>query len=246
MHTNRNDKPSRTSSDPWPLIGPWQAVAEMWAMWSEVGEVVAKERLEKTKELLTRTWNPEFWRTGGLAPFLAELQEVLSLPRLADLPNVDMNALQPMNSMFEVVGLLQQYLSISVPLWMTISQRFQAELAARKKAGDGVKSHGATLDLWNSVVDRALMEFNRSVEFADIQRRLLRASANCRLQMRAIGERSARLFDMPTRSEMIDAYRRIHDMQREIQQLRREIRTLRNDRKSDAASPKPKTLRGAR
>jgi hypothetical protein len=46
------------------------------------------------------------------------------------------------------------------------------------------------------------MEFNRSGEFAKIQQRLLRASAQYRLELRKLGERGARLFDMPTRAEM--------------------------------------------
>ena len=80
------------------------------------------------------------------------------------------------------------------------------------------------------------MEFNRSGEFAKIQQRLLRASAQYRLELRKLSERGARLFDMPTRSEMTDVYRRMRDMQREVQKLRRELSTLRRSMPTSAAS----------
>lgn len=78
------------------------------------------------------------------------------------------------------------------------------------------------------------MEFNRSGEFAKLQRRLLRASAQYRLELRKLGERGARLFDMPTRAEMTDVYRRMHDMQREVQKLRRELSALRHSKATSA------------
>jgi Poly(R)-hydroxyalkanoic acid synthase subunit (PHA_synth_III_E) len=217
---------------------PWRAMTEMWASWSEASQAAFKERGEKAGELLTRAWNPEFWRAGELAPFIEELQEIFSLPRLADVPNVDFSAFKPAASMFELAKFYQQYLAVSIPLWVRISQRFQAELAEREKSGEPVKSPGAALDLWNSAVDGTLMEFTRSGEFGDIQQGLLRAAAHYRLQLRAIGERSARAFDMPTRSEMTDLYQRLHDMRKEVHQLRREVRALRgngNYKSSNAA-----------
>ena len=214
------------------LADPWRAMAEMWASWSEVSQAAFRERGEKTGELLTRAWSSEFWRAGEFAPFVEELEEAFSLPRLADVPNVDLSALKTAASMLELAKLYQQYVAASIPLWVKISQRFQAELAAREKNGEPVKSPGAALDLWNSAVDGTLMEFTRSGEFGDIQQRLLRAAAHYRLQLRAIGERSAHVFDMPTRSEMTDLYQRVHDMRKEIHQLRREVRALRGNTNS--------------
>ena len=214
------------------LADPWRAMTDMWVSWSEAIQAGFKERGEKASELLTRAWSLEFWRAGEFAPFIDELQGVFSLPRFADVPNVDLSALKPAASMLELAKLHQQYLAVSIPLWLAISRRFQAELAVREKSGEPVKSPGAALDLWNSAVDGTLMEFTGSGEFGDIQQRLLRAAAHYRLQLRAIGERSAHVFDMPTRSEMTDLYQRVHDMRKEIHQLRREVRALRGNTNS--------------
>jgi hypothetical protein len=214
------------------IAGPWEAMAGVWKAWLDAAESLSRERGAAAGKSLTRMFEPAFWKSGELGPLLEELRHALSLPQLADLPSPDLSILDSSAAMLDVVGLANQYMAVSIPMWVSASQRFQHEIAERSQRGEPVKSPGEALDLWNGVVDRTLMEFNRSGEFARIQQRLLRASAQYRLELRKIGERSARVFDMPTRAEMTDIYRRMHDMQREIQTLRREVRTLRQ-----AASP---------
>jgi Poly(R)-hydroxyalkanoic acid synthase subunit (PHA_synth_III_E) len=212
------------------------ALLDMWSAWAQAADVVSRERGLAVGKSLSRLFAPEAWKAGELGPLLEELRQTLSLPQLADVPNLNLSAIDTFAATIDLIGLLQQYISISLPLWLSATRQFQAEIAARAKQGNGVKSPGEALDLWNGIVDRALMEFNRSGEFAKIQRRLLRASAQYRLELRKLGDRGALLLDMPTRAEMTDVYRRMHDMQREVQKLRRELSALRR-RKSTSADP---------
>jgi len=209
------------------LFAPWTAMAGMWNAWLETSEVVARERGIESSKLLTRMWDPEFWKAGGLAPLLQEMQDVFSLPRLADVPAFDLSAIKASASLLDLMGLAQQYMAVSIPLWITISQNFQGEVAARGQDGRAVRTPGEALDLWNNVVDRSLMEFSRSGDFARLQQNLLRALTKSRLELRKLGEKSSQLLDMPTRSEMTDVYRRMHGMQRELQDLRHQVRALR-------------------
>jgi hypothetical protein len=206
------------------------ALLDMWSAWAQAADVVSRERGLAAGKSLSRLFAPEAWKAGEFGPLLEELRQTLSLPQLADVPNLNLSAIDTLAATVDLIGLLQQYMSISLPLCLSATRQFQAEIAARAKQGNGVQSPGEALDLWNGIVDRALMEFNRSGEFAKIQQRLLRASAQYRLEMRKLGERGARLFDMPTRAEMTDVYRRLHDMQREVQKLRRELSTLRHSK----------------
>jgi hypothetical protein len=209
------------------LIAPWTAMTGMWNAWLQAAEVVSRERgLESTK-VFNRLWDPELWRAGGLAPLLQEMQDVFSLPRFADLPTFDFSALKSSASVLDLMGLAQQYIAVSIPLWLMISRNFQGEIGQRAEAGQAVRTPGEALDLWNNVVDRTLMEFNRSADFARLQQRLLRALTEYRLDMRKLGEKSSQLLDMPTRSEMTEVYRRMHGMQRELKDLRQQLRALR-------------------
>ncbi len=222
------------------IAGSWNAMTGLWKAWLEAAEALSRERGVEAGKSLVRLFDPEFWKAGELSPLLDELRHTLSFPQLADLPDLDMSTIDTSAAMVDFVGSVQQYMSISVPLWISASERFQAEILARTPRGEKMKSPGEALDLWNGVLDRTLMEFNRSGDFAKIQRRLLRAWAQCRLELRKAGERGARLFDMPTRTEMTDVYCRMHEMQRDIQKLRREVRILRHDARSRRTVSKSK------
>ena len=76
------------------------------------------------------------------------------------------------------------------------------------------------MELWNAVLDHTLMEFNRSSEFADIQQRYLRAATRQRLETRRYFEMLAKMADSPTRTEMDDVYRRLHELRRDVAALR--------------------------
>jgi hypothetical protein len=209
------------------LMAPWTAMAGMWNAWLQTAEVVSRERGVESTKLLNRLWDPELWRAGGLAPLLQEMQEVFSLPRFADLPAFDLSAFKSSASLLDLMSAAQQYMAVSIPLWLLISRNFQNETARLAEAGNAVRTPGEALDLWNNVVDRTFMEFNRSADFAHLQRRLLRALTLYRLDMRKLGEQSSQLLDMPTRSEMTEVYRRLHGMQRELKDLRQQLRALR-------------------
>lgn len=229
----RPDDPGVTAFGTGPYLeqiaGSLNAMTGMWKAWWEAAEALSTERGTEAGKSLVRLFDPEFWKAGELTPFLDELKHTLSFPQLADLPDLDMSTIGTSAAMADFIGLAQQYMSISVPLWISASERFQAEITARAQRGEEVKSPGEALDLWNGVLDRTLMEFNRSGDFAKMQQRLLRASAQCRLELRKAGERGARFFDMPTRTEMTDVYCRMHELQRDIQKLRREVRMLGHD-----------------
>ena len=216
------------------VAASWQAMSSVWTAWIEAAHSLSRERGIDAGKSLARIFDPQFWKAGELRPLLEELSEAFSLPQLADLPRLEPSALDSSAAMLDLVGLINQYMMVSVPMWLSASQHFQAEITERAKRGEALQSPGDALDLWNAVLDRTLMEFNRSGDFARVQQRLLRASAQYRLQLRKIGEHGARLFDTPTRAEMTDVYRRVHDMQREIQSLRREVGNLRADRKVQA------------
>jgi hypothetical protein len=211
------------------FVNPFNALAGMWNTWLQASSSFSLERGSDLGKSLTRLFDPQVWKTGGLSPLIEELQGALSLPPFADLPKVELSMLPASAALLDLVGLMQKFMRVSIPMWAAASQGFQAEVDARTQKGEPVRSPAEALELWNGVLDRTLMEFNRSGEFAQMQRQLVRSAAQYRIALRKIGEQSARSFDMPTRQEMTDVYRRMHDMQREVHKLRQEVRALRGD-----------------
>lgn len=219
--------------DVWGQMGEsWRSSMGLWSNWAETWRAVLQHRTAPAVEAMFGQFTtPTAW-TGGFAPMMEDLERIFGLPQFADLPMLQPGALPSMAPMAELMAAMQQYLVAMVPVWATICQRFQTEVAEARGRGEAMDSAGRAMDLWNTVLDRTLMEFNRSSEFGALQQRVLRAVAKQKLEVRKLAERAAEAVEMPTRTEMDDAYERIHELKQELHALRREFRALKRAQSS--------------
>jgi hypothetical protein len=209
----------------------WTASFDMWSAWAGTWQSIVQNRgAPAVKAMVDQLANPAAW-PGGLAPLTKELEDILALPRFADLPGLDAGTLPSFAPALELMAVAQQYLMAAAPVWASACQRFQAVIAERRGAMD---SAGEVMDIWNNVLDETLMAFNRSAEFGSVQQRFLRAAMRQRQEVRKLAERAAQAVDLPTRTEMDDVYHRLHDLLREVHGLRRELRALKRSRADDA------------
>lgn len=139
----------------------WTDSTALWSTWSgAVGSMMTHRGAPAAQAVMNNMADPAAW-ASGLAPLMTELHGILGLPRLADMPGLDDTALPSAAPAVELAAAGQQYLMTAAPVWAQACQRFQAEVAAHRTTGDDMDSAAAALDLWNSVLDRTLMEFNR-------------------------------------------------------------------------------------
>ena len=222
--TNASEPPDPAAPLTQQLQKTWSDSTAMWSAWSDAwGSILKNRGMPAANTMAAQLAEPGAW-AGGLGPLLKELQDILGLPRFADLPGLDAGAVPSVAPAIELMAATQQYLQAAAPVWTRMCQRFQAEIEQHRAEGDDPDSAGAALDLWNNVVDRTFMEFNRSDDFAKAQQRFLRAAMHHRLEVRKLAEQAAQAADLPSRSEMEEVYRRLHDLQREVHGLRRELR----------------------
>jgi hypothetical protein len=209
---------------PWqPFGAAWGTSLDIWSAWADTWQSMLQKRGGPAAEAMQKAlFNPGAW-SEGVAPLMDELQDVFALPHFADLPRLDGSALPSPGPLVELMMVAQQYLLAAAPVWVQACQRFQAEVAERRERGDTLDSAGAAMDLWNNVLDRTLMEFNRSADFAKVQQRFLHAAMRQRREVRRTFERAAKAVDLPTRTEMTDVYQRLHDLTREVHGLGREL-----------------------
>ncbi len=209
------------------------ASADVLSAWTGAWSAVLANRGAPVGEAVLKTMtNPTSWPTA-LVPVLDEIRSAMKLPTFADLPGADLFRLPSPAPLVGLMQVSQDYAAISVPIWIKAYERFVAEVKERQANAQGqALGAGEVMDVWNNVLDRTLMEFNRSGEFARAQQRLLHAAAEQRRELGGAVEKIAKAVDLPTRSEMTDLYRRLHDLTREVHALRQEVRALR-------AAPKP-------
>jgi hypothetical protein len=196
----------------------WGASFDLFSAWAGGWQSLLRSRgVPAMQAMASRVGTPA---PGGFASLARELQDILALPRLADLPALEPGRMPSIVPALELMAAAQQYLLAAPMVWLAACQRFQRQMRERGQEGGA----GDAMDLWNDVVDQTLMEFNRSGDFARLQQHFLHAAMRYRLEFRKLGEVIALTLDLPARSQLDDVHRRLHDLLREVYALRRELR----------------------
>ena len=107
---------------------------------------------------------------------------------------------------------------------------------AAARSADEVRTLDQLIGLWERVGEQALQEHARSPEFLESQSRLLRAAMTYRLDQRRVMEAFARMHDLPTQSDLDEAFKLIHELRREVRLLRKQANLARQ--------PEPRESKG--
>jgi hypothetical protein len=205
----------RASIDPFGEIAEtWKGAAAPWLAWFGAAESATRSGATKLAAAAAQA----SMRPDKMLESMSSLSG--GLPQFADLPDLRDKGVPTFEPAMELIAIAQQYVRVGIPIWVEACKRFEKEVAQQKEKGQSGDSAGDALELWNTVLDRTLMEFNRSSEFADLQQRYLRAATRQRLETRRYFEMLAKMADSPTRTEMDDVYRRLHELRRDVAALR--------------------------
>ena len=211
------------------VANPYVKLAEAWSSamgpclsWLGVLDSTIRSRTAPLVENAAKTMRRPERMFENLGAFSEGLRRMVELPQFADLPDIG-SAFPSFAPAIELMSVTQQYLSIAMPIWIEACKRFEAEAAQRREKGEKFDSGSGALELWNNTLDRTLMEFNRSSEFAELQQRYLRGGIRQKLETRRYFERLAKAVDNPSRSELDDVYHRLHELRREVASLRRKL-----------------------
>lgn len=226
MSDSRKSTSGDNGGDAFGLGAAWAAPFEAMQAWSKTWASVMDQRGAPALEMMMGALaNPAKW-PESVAPLMEEIERAFALPRFADLPRFDASALPSAGTALDMMLLFQQYLIAAAPVWMKACDRFQAEVRERREKGEVLDVVADGMDIWNNVLDRTLMEFNRSADYGDLQQKMLRMAMKQRQDIRRRVEIASEAMDMPTRTEMLDVYQRLHGLMREVSSLRREVREL--------------------
>lgn len=111
-------------------------------------------------------------------------------------------------------------------LWAQSYQRFLERLVARQQAGEPVESARALLMLWSESAETLFDEAFRTDAYVEAQAALLNNNLRYRQALRAVGEVFQQVLDMPTRTEVDEAHRRIYELNKAMKALKRQLDAL--------------------
>ena len=215
----------------------WKGAMAPWLAWFGAAKSAARPGATKLGAAAAQALMRPDKMLESMSSLSGGLRELVGLPQFADLPDLRDKGIPTFEPAMELIAIAQEYVRVGIPIWVEACKRFEKEVAQQKEKGESADSAGDALELWNTVLDRTLMEFNRSSEFADLQQRYLRAAIRQRLETRRYFEMLAKMADSPTRAEMDDVYRRLHELRRDVAALRASSRRPSSERETAKSTP---------
>jgi polyhydroxyalkanoate synthase subunit PhaE len=149
------------------------------------------------------------------------LRSMTEGPRLADAGAAEHRVVRLTERWIEFQTASRTYEGVVAAAWNTANRTFAGRLQERFSAGEATQPKDA-LKLWLDTANETLLETQRSAPFLESQRRLLRCGMDFLLAQREVVENVVEPAGLPTRTEIDEVHRSIHELKRRLRRLERE------------------------
>lgn len=182
---------------------------------------------KKTAELLQKIMNPQEWLSvSGYTD--QSVQQLVEGPKFADIGQLESKFAALFKSWTDLRTRALEQSTIRLAAYAKAAQEFTGKL--REVAKDKpLETRAQLVGLWVDVANRHLLEAQRSPEYLENQRELLRASTGFKRAQTELSDYYGEAFGIPTRGEMDDLTRMVADLKREVRADRRRRRRQGND-----------------
>ena len=182
---------------------------------------------KKTVELLQKIMNPQEWLSvSGYTD--QSVQQLVEGPKFADIGQLESKFAALFKSWTDLRTRALEQSTIRLAAYAKAAQEFTGKL--REVAKDKpLETRAQLVGLWVDVANRHLLEAQRSPEYLENQRELLRASTSFKRTQTELSDYYGEAFGIPTRGEIDDLTRMVADLKREVRADRRRRRRQGND-----------------
>ena len=118
--------------------------------------------------------------------------------------------------------------------WEAAFKQFGEDLAALAEKGEKLENVRDLVTLWTRGAENVFLEAFRTERYTLARGKFLNANMQYRISQRRIMEKYMESFDMPTRSEVDEAHRRIYELRKEVKVLKKQLNALQASGKSEA------------
>jgi class III poly(R)-hydroxyalkanoic acid synthase PhaE subunit len=98
------------------------------------------------------------------------------------------------------------------------------ELVQMAKEDKEIHSVRELLNLWVRTADKAFTQIFIVPEYATFQREMSATAMEFKIRAREVAEILFKAIDMPTRSELDDAYRTLYEVRKEVKALKKALK----------------------
>ncbi|MEL6735944.1 MAG: poly(R)-hydroxyalkanoic acid synthase subunit PhaE [Pseudomonadota bacterium] len=167
--------------------------------------------------------DPKTWAQTAPDQIRTFLQTIAGAPRFADLASPQADAAEVWRETLDYQTAAADFAGVLQSAWAKALKQFSAEYSLEElQDGDVQKA----LDAWLKAANAALLETQHSSDFMDAQRRLMRAGLEIQSRQKEIAEKWSAAYQMPTRTEIDDLTRIVHELRRNLRETKRELAAL--------------------
>ncbi|MBL8395403.1 MAG: hypothetical protein JNK99_11765 [Candidatus Accumulibacter sp.] len=214
-------------------MGPWLSFLMQAASSGHVGEAMLGGTAGLNRLLSMEGDTSALAGVGEIPLFGASREKNAKLLRLVD----------------AVVDLRKNSLTFHTAFAQALAQAVEAtveELGKVAAKGEKITAVRQLMGLWYRTADKSLLVTFNKQEFLDKQNAFTKAQQQFKLAQRAVVEDIFRGLDMPTRSELDEAYQVIHELKKEVRTLRRELLPAAHAAPAKASAPARKATARAK
>jgi poly[(R)-3-hydroxyalkanoate] polymerase subunit PhaE len=162
------------------------------------------------------------------------LRRVTEGPSFADVGAPEKLMARMMEQWLAVQKSTQEFEYILAGNWAETNTRYAEQMAKSQRAGNGELDPKEALKIWLDISNQVLLETQRSENFLAAQRQVLRDGLDFILVEREFIENLVKPIGLPTRSEIDEVHRNVHELKKQVKALQKTLRGL-----TDAASGAP-------
>jgi len=177
--------------------------------------------------------DPKTWANSAPDQMRDFLKNIASGPRFADLATPQVEAAEVWRETLDYQTAAADFATVLQSAWTKAMETFGREYSVEDLQEGNAQE---ALDAWLKAANAALLECQHSDAFMDAQRRLLRAGMEIQARQKDIAEQWSAAYQMPTRTEIDDLTKIVHELRRDLRATKRELAALKS---ADTEAPNP-------
>lgn len=186
-------------------------------------------------ETLRRMMDPGQFLFAGSDEVNQAIQRLVEGPELADIGTLERRVLKVSSEWLVLREASAAYRAVTAAAWRRAFERFCRETTGDRESLK--QSPRELLDRWLAIANEELIRTQRTEDFLDAQRRLLRAGVDYRIKERELVEIWCETHSIPTRTEIDDLHRIVYELRHKVRALERELKDA-----STSVKPTPKRV----
>lgn len=208
-------------------MASWQSFIKSWAPdWDPSSMMMNADKSQmftKGSDAFMAMFDPANWTNYAPEQLRIILQSISQGPQFADIAMPQIDAAEAWRETLDYQQASIAMAKVLQEAWARTFERYSEKYTLDDLRSGNVKE---ALDEWLKAANAELLETQRTQAFMDAQRGMLRASMEIKARQRETAEAWSDAYQMPTRTEIDDLAKTVHELRREMRILKRQVAAM--------------------